>query len=139
MAATIGDVLQQLRSTIVNDPGINAIIGARYFPQKVDLEEFSAEYPYVSSSIVGGYTDTDNYKYNTYYLDFMYVSKNSIDEALKLYDLFNSTLNQQRFILQDQNAAFVVTEDSTPVDISGVWADNILYIYINSYKIRKVN
>ena len=132
------NIIQKIRTDLVNTPEVQAIVGARVFPQRVDLEQDTGKYPSIAFSFIGGFPDRDNYEYNNQMLEFMFISDKSIDESIKTYEAVNSLLNKKYYVDPDIGLYFRVTEDSKPIDFSGVFGNNILYIYTNTYRLRVI-
>lgn len=131
-------VFQKVRETAVNNSTLNSLLGGRVFPQRADLESDTNKYPSIAYSLVGGFPDLDNYETDVLLLEVMYISDKSVDECYKIYNLFNTIINKQRFKEDGSNRFFTIKEDSKPIDASGVFGNNILYIFSNTYIIRTI-
>lgn len=136
--ANLNNIFQSIRTITVNNGDLQAIVGTRIVPQRVDLTKDTSEYPMVMFATLGGFPDQDNYPYDNFVIDVYYVSDKSVDEAIEIYNLFNTQINKQ--IIRDtaNSAYFYIAEDSKPIDASGVFGRNILYIYSNTYRIKVV-
>lgn len=131
-------ILEQVRNTAITDPTLNGIIGTRFFPQNVDLEDNTNNYPFIVVSVVGGFPDLDNYDADTVLLEALYVSDSNIDQAIDLYDRFRAIINRQSFSNTVDDQYFKIVEDSTPFDSSGLYGDRFLYVYTNTYRVRTI-
>lgn len=131
-------VFQTIRKQALDSAALNSIIGGRLYPQRTDFESDSNTYPYITYSLVGGFPDQDSYEADILLLEVMYVSDKSVDQCYKMYNLFNSTINKQGFKEAGSNRFFSVKQDSIPIDASGVFGGNILYIISNLYEIRTI-
>ena len=131
-------IFQTIRQQALGNSTLNGFIAGRVFPQRADLESDTNQYPSIAYSLVGGFPDIDSYESDVLLLEVMYISDNSVDECYKIYNLFNTTINKQRFKEAGSNRFFSVKEDSKPIDASGVFGNNILYIFSNTYAIRTI-
>lgn len=131
-------VFQTIRKQIIDNAQLNSIISGRIYPQRVDLESDSNIYPSISYSMIGGFTDLDAYESDMLLLEVIYISDVSVDECLKMYNLFNSTLNKTRYKEEGSSRFFSITQDTLPIDFSGVFGGNILYMYSNTYRVKTI-
>lgn len=131
-------IIQLLRTDLVNSQAVQALVSTRVYPQRVDLAADTNTYPSITISFIGGIPDRDNYEYNNHLLEFLYISDKSVDQCIKVYDTVNPIINKKYYKDATSNLYFRVTEDSKPVDFSGVFGSNVLYIYTNTYRIKAI-
>jgi len=129
---------QKIREDVVKSSTLNAVISGRIYPQRVDLEENTSQTPAIYYSLVGGFPDQDNYKSDVFVMETMFISTKSVDECFKMYDLFNELINLKSYKETGSNRSFRIREDSKPLDASGVFGNNIYYIYSNTYSVHTI-
>lgn len=136
--SNITNIFQSIRTLTVNNAQLQALVGTRVVPQRVDLTLDTAVYPMVAYSIFGGFPDRDNYPHDNFLIDVYYISDKSVDQAIEIYNTFSPLINKQ--IIRDavNQEYYHITEDSKPIDTSGIFGRNLLYIYTNTYRVHTV-
>jgi len=129
------DIVHKLKFEAQNDGNLYALIGDRFRPQLVQLNE-ELVFPLISFHLLTSSPNRDQYPVKTYLFQTNYVSESSLDEANKVYTTFYDIINNNRYNTDLGN--FVIKEDNGITDASGIYGKRYLYVLSNLWIVRKI-
>lgn len=112
---SLRDTLQILRSLLIADSDVRAIVGTEVRMEHVmDVKNGTVRFPCLIFALAEGGSSSYDRAHQRFILDMYAYSKASSDEAMQLYDAAYAALQSERMILNNVSMRGIIREIERP-------------------------